>query len=155
MCVCVYMCTCPTPVCTIFRPVSDSRKLFSETVGLKIKPTLYRWILFSKKKHTSVKTVWRRSARLSLTGFSSHLRRCHVVFILADTERQRRTHHTGNAKSQTHTHCLCEYNTCSSLRHWHARWRCYLMLMKLLVVRCILSARSSNSFTPSYKLRGL
>lgn len=29
------------------------------------------------------------------------------------------------------------------------------MLMKLLVVRCILSASSSNSFTPSYKLRGL
>lgn len=35
-------------------------------------------------------------------------------------------------------------------------WRsCYLMLMKLLVVRCILSASSSNSFTPSYRLRWL
>lgn len=32
---------------------------------------------------------------------------------------------------------------------------CYLILMKLLVVRCILSASSSKSFTPSYKLRGL
>lgn len=46
---------------------------------------------------------------------------------------------------QTHTHIHSWLHSCSL----------YLMLIKLLVVRWILSASVSNSFTPSYRLKGL
>lgn len=46
----------------------------------------------------------------SLTRFSSHLCSRHVVFILADTKRQRRAHNTGNTKPQG--------DTCWMLQNW-------------------------------------
>lgn len=59
--------------------------------------------------------------------------------------------------AHTHIEMDLEWNSKTCRPHTLTEtWRrCYLMLMKLLVVRCILSASSSNSFTPSYKLRGL
>ena len=151
LCECVHVCvasTSPTPLCTIFRPVWDSRKFFSDTVWLKAKNDKH-FIIGSGIKdlvYLSGKLWgWRNNAptfttfrfvleflcgtcrrecvcvRVRVTGFSSHLRGRHVVFILADTEGQRRTYHTGDTHTDTHTHTHTHTHTGARIRWFKLR----------------------------------
>lgn len=94
---------------------------------------------------------------LKPTGFGSHLCSRHVLLILANSESQRGTKHASDATTsgkERNTKTRWAISSSQWLRQ-RGRGQRYLMLMKLLVVKWIFSARRSNSFTPSYKVRRL
>lgn len=77
------------------------------------------------------------------------------VLDRAHFQHQARSGKKNKQKKMVHTNPLSHKANTPSRRWLRHRKQHYLTLMKLLVVKWILSARRSNSFTPSYQLRRL